>query len=79
MLDAIGRSDGTRASVTRELMRTRVKNGLLLPFRFDHNGDTTRQSMTILRPVGGAAKPDRLGIRGADVVRVIDVPASLLP
>lgn len=79
MLDAIGRSDGTRASVTRELMRTRVKNGLLLPFRFDRNGDTTRQSMTILRPVGGAAKPDRLGIRGADVVRVIDVPAGLLP
>jgi branched-chain amino acid transport system substrate-binding protein len=79
MLDAIARSDGTRASVTRELMRTRMKNGVLLPFRFDRNGDTTRQSMTILRPVGATAKPDRLGIKGADVVRVIDVPPSLLP
>jgi ABC-type branched-subunit amino acid transport system substrate-binding protein/streptogramin lyase len=78
MLDAIARSDGTRASVTRELMRTRVKNGLLQPFRFDRNGDTTRQSMTILRPVGAAAKPDRLRLAGADVVRVIDVPPSLL-
>jgi hypothetical protein len=29
--------------------------------------------------VGAAAKPDRLGIEGADVVRVIDVPPSLLP
>jgi branched-chain amino acid transport system substrate-binding protein len=79
MLDAIARSDGTRASVTSELMRTRVSNGLLRPFRFDRNGDTTRQSMTILRPVGAAAKPDRLGVEGADVVRVIDVPPSLLP
>jgi ABC-type branched-subunit amino acid transport system substrate-binding protein/streptogramin lyase len=79
MLDAIARSDGTRASVTRELMRTRVTNGLFRPFRFDRNGDTTRQSVTILRPVGAAAKRDRLGIKGADVVRVIDVPPSLLP
>jgi branched-chain amino acid transport system substrate-binding protein len=79
MLDAIARSDGTRPSVTRELMRTRVTNGVLRPFRFDRNGDTTRQSVTILRPVGAAAKRDRLGIKGADVVRVIDVPQELLP
>jgi ABC-type branched-subunit amino acid transport system substrate-binding protein/streptogramin lyase len=79
MLDAIARSDGTRASVTRELMRTRVTSGILGSFRFDRNGDTTRQSVTILRPVGAAAKRDRLGIEGADVVRVIDVPPSLLP
>jgi ABC-type branched-subunit amino acid transport system substrate-binding protein/streptogramin lyase len=79
LLDAIARSDGTRASVTRELMRTRVASGILGPFRIDRNGDTTRQSMTILRPVGAAAKQDRLGVAGADVVRVIDVPQSLLP
>jgi ABC-type branched-subunit amino acid transport system substrate-binding protein/tetratricopeptide (TPR) repeat protein/streptogramin lyase len=78
MLDAIARSDGTRASVTRELMTTRVQNGFLGSFRFDRRGDTTRQTMTILRPVGAAAKRDRLGIPGADVVRVIDVPPSLL-
>ncbi|HZT44886.1 MAG TPA: protein kinase [Gaiellaceae bacterium] len=79
MLDAIARSDGTRASVTRELMRTRVQGGILGSFRFDRNGDTTHQTATILRPVGAAAKRDRLGIEGADVVRVIDVPLSLLP
>jgi len=78
MLDAIARSDGTRASVTRELMRPRVAKGVFEPFRIDRNGDTSRQSMTILRPVGAAAKRDRLGIEGADVVRVIDVPPSLL-
>ena len=79
MLDAIARSDGTRASVTRELMTTRVQNGFLGSFRFDLNGDTNRQWMTILRPVGAAAKRDRLGIEGTDVVRVIEVPPSLLP
>jgi branched-chain amino acid transport system substrate-binding protein len=79
MLDAIARSDGTRASVTRELLRTRVKSGILGSFRFDRNGDTTHQTATILRPVGAAAKRDRLGIEGADVVRVIDVPPELLP
>jgi branched-chain amino acid transport system substrate-binding protein len=79
MLDAIARSDGTRASVTSEVMTTRVQNGFLGSFRFDRNGDTNRQWMTILRPLGAAAKLDRLGIEGADVVRVIDVPPSLLP
>jgi branched-chain amino acid transport system substrate-binding protein len=79
MLDAIARSDGTRASVTRELMRPRVANGVLMPFRIDRNGDPSPQSMTILRPVGAAAKRDGAGIADADVVRVIDVPQSLLP
>jgi ABC-type branched-subunit amino acid transport system substrate-binding protein/streptogramin lyase len=79
MLDAIARSDGTRPSVTRELMTTRVQNGFLGSFRFDRNGDTNRQWVTILRPVGAAAKRDRLGIEGTDVVRVIDVPPGLLP
>jgi branched-chain amino acid transport system substrate-binding protein len=79
MLDAIARSDGTRASVTRELTATRVQNGFLGSFRFDRNGDTNRQWTTILRPVGAAAKRDRLGIEGADVVSVIDVPEELLP
>jgi len=65
--------------VTRELMTPRVQNGFLGSFRIDRNGDTNRQWVTILRPVGAAAKPDRLGIEGADVVRVIDVPPSLLP
>jgi branched-chain amino acid transport system substrate-binding protein len=79
MLDAIARSDGTRASVTRELMTTRVQNGFFGSFRFDRKGDTNRQWATIVRPVGRAAKQDRLGIQGADVVTVIDVPQELLP
>jgi hypothetical protein len=79
MLDAIARSDGTRASVTTELMATRVRNGILGSFRFDRNGDTTTQKVTILRPTqaGGARKLG--GVEGSVVVRVIDVPPNLLP
>lgn len=39
MLDAIARSSGTRASVTAEMFKTNVKNGIMGSFRFDKNGD----------------------------------------
>jgi hypothetical protein len=40
LLDAIGRSNGTRGSVVKELFKTNVKNGIMGTFRFDKNGDT---------------------------------------
>jgi branched-chain amino acid transport system substrate-binding protein len=46
VLQAIARSDGTRASVVRELFATRVKKGILGSFSFDRNGDI------VPRPVG---------------------------
>ncbi len=46
LLQAIARSDGTRASVVRELFATRVKDGILGSFSFDRNGDI------VPRPVG---------------------------
>ena len=49
VLSAIGRSDGTRASVTRELLRTRVHDGILGTFSFDRQGDMTRNLIPILR------------------------------
>jgi branched-chain amino acid transport system substrate-binding protein len=39
MLGAIARSDGTRASVVKEMFKTRVQNGIMGTFRFDKNGD----------------------------------------
>ena len=41
LLAAIAGSDGTRASVTARLLRTRVHGGLFGSFSFDRNGDTT--------------------------------------
>ncbi len=49
LLEAIARSDGTRASVTRELLRTKVSNGILGSFAIDPAGDTTAGAVTIYR------------------------------
>jgi DNA-binding SARP family transcriptional activator/ABC-type branched-subunit amino acid transport system substrate-binding protein len=53
LLSAIARSDGTRASVTARLFKTRVSNGILGSFSFDRNGDTTAGAVTIYRIVNG--------------------------
>jgi len=39
MLGAIAKSNGTRASVVKEMFKTRVTNGIMGTFRFDRNGD----------------------------------------
>jgi ABC-type branched-subunit amino acid transport system substrate-binding protein/streptogramin lyase len=49
LLDAIAASDGTRASVTDELLKVRVEDGILGSFEFDANGDTTSAGVTMYR------------------------------
>ena len=66
LLDAIARSDGTRASVTRALLRTRVRNGLIGGFAFTPTGDTTAGSVTMIRIEEGRAVPLRLITPPAD-------------
>jgi branched-chain amino acid transport system substrate-binding protein len=39
MLTAISKSDGTRKSVTSQLLKVHVKNGIMGTFHFDKNGD----------------------------------------
>jgi len=39
MLDAIGKSDGTRSSVTTQVYKTKVTNGLIGSFSLNANGD----------------------------------------
>ena len=73
LLDAIARSDGTRASVTKELFKTRVENGILGDIRFDKNGDPVEAPVTIWRIVRPRAT------RTADADRVILGRAALLP
>lgn len=53
LLDAIGRSDGTRASVARNLFSTRISNGILGSFWITSTGDTTLNAVTIFRIVHG--------------------------
>jgi len=49
LLDAIARSDGTRMSVIRELLATKVRNGLLGTFSFDRFGDIVPAPVAIYR------------------------------
>jgi branched-chain amino acid transport system substrate-binding protein len=53
LLDAIATSDGTRESVTRNLFKTRVRNGLIGTFAISPEGDTTAGAVTIYRVVRG--------------------------
>ena len=79
LLDAIERSDGTRASVTRELRRLKVEDGILGTFSFDKNGDMTPAAISVFRLTGkkkDADAPDFYG--GANFDRVVRVPAELV-
>jgi ABC-type branched-subunit amino acid transport system substrate-binding protein len=60
LLDAIARSDGTRASVREELRRTQVRNGILGDVAFDEKGDLVEGPMTILRFARGDFVIDRV-------------------
>jgi ABC-type branched-subunit amino acid transport system substrate-binding protein/DNA-binding beta-propeller fold protein YncE len=79
VLAAIARSDGSRASVLRELKATRVRDGVLGSFRFDRNGDITPAKVTVLRVTGHTPADLRLPgyLAGAVVHGTITVPANL--
>jgi branched-chain amino acid transport system substrate-binding protein len=57
LLDAIARSNGTRASVTQALFATHVRNGITGSFAFTPTGDTTTGSVTIIRIESGKPVP----------------------
>jgi branched-chain amino acid transport system substrate-binding protein len=78
LLEAIARSDGTRSSVTRELRRTRIEDGILGDIRFDQNGDLVEGPVTIFRVLGKGDLNSQDGYQGADVDRVITARVDLL-
>ena len=69
LLQAIARSDGTRASVLEQLRRTRVEDGVLGSFSFDERGDRSPRVITVERVEKGRAV----------FYRRIEVPATLVP
>jgi ABC-type branched-subunit amino acid transport system substrate-binding protein len=79
ILDAIARSDGTRASVLEELRGAKVEDGILGDFRIDRNGDITPARLAIFRITGATppGAPVFPQYEGAVLERVIEVPASL--
>jgi branched-chain amino acid transport system substrate-binding protein len=80
VLQAIARSDGSRASVLRALRATKSKDGLLGTFSFDRNGDSTAAAVPIMR-ITGTTPPNAdlpAQFRGSVLDRVVEVPASLV-
>jgi branched-chain amino acid transport system substrate-binding protein len=75
VLDAIARSDGTRASVLAELRAAEVTDGILGTFRFDDNGDMTPGWVPIVR-ITRPAKTQAWALDGAAVDRVVRLPPS---
>ncbi len=72
LLDAIARSDGTRASVTEHLLSTRLDNGILGPMRFDRDGDAVAPAIAIMRVQRRRTGPETGNLfDGATVDRVI--------
>jgi branched-chain amino acid transport system substrate-binding protein len=53
LLDAIARSDGTRASVVEQLFATKVENGILGSFSFDRFGDIDPAPVGVYRFTNG--------------------------
>lgn len=49
LLAAIAHSDGTRASVTRQLLRVRIPHGILGPVEFDKSGDIGQNLVPVFR------------------------------
>jgi DNA-binding SARP family transcriptional activator/ABC-type branched-subunit amino acid transport system substrate-binding protein len=74
VLDALARSDGSRASLLDALFATRVRGGLLGDFAFERTGDITESPVTVLRVADGGAGP----IDGGTVERVLRPPARLV-
>ena len=70
LLDAIARSDGTRASVVRELFATSVTDGLLGSFGFDANGDISESPVTIVRIQRPGSANTILAVGGARIAKV---------
>jgi branched-chain amino acid transport system substrate-binding protein len=68
VLDAIERSDGSRAGVLDELLHTRTSDGLVGGFSFDALGDSTLRGVSLHRIEGGRLR----------YLRTVEVPDALL-
>jgi branched-chain amino acid transport system substrate-binding protein len=70
LIDAISRSNGTRADVTKQLFKTKVKNGILGSFTINKNGDTSSNPVTIYRIKSGQSTNYKVITPPVSLVRV---------
>jgi branched-chain amino acid transport system substrate-binding protein len=69
VLDAVKKSNGTRASVTANLFKTKIKNGIVGTFRIDKNGDTTLKGITSYVMRSGDGKTFRVFYPGPKLTK----------
>jgi DNA-binding SARP family transcriptional activator/DNA-binding beta-propeller fold protein YncE len=81
LLDAIARSDGTRASVTDALLKTRLQDGIAGAVRFDTDGDIIDAPVLVYRRRFGAPPINIPGAVAPHFVldRVINPPREQVP
>ena len=79
LLDAIAHSNGTRASLLRQLFTTDIRNGILGRIRFDRYGDLLTGPVTILRLKAGSRADADPSFANTTVDRVITPPQTLIP
>jgi DNA-binding SARP family transcriptional activator/DNA-binding beta-propeller fold protein YncE/ABC-type branched-subunit amino acid transport system substrate-binding protein len=80
LLDAIARSDGTRASVARQLLRTHIRGGYAGDLRFDQAGDPVTAPVTIfLLRTGATNATGSADFQDAVIDRVITPPTIAIP
>jgi branched-chain amino acid transport system substrate-binding protein len=79
LLDAIARSDGTRASVTRALATTRLNDSVVGPLEFDRRGEPISNPVGVMRTVRYVDDPLDFSVEGSVTEDVITPPARLLP
>jgi branched-chain amino acid transport system substrate-binding protein len=60
LLDAIARSDGSRASVLEEIATTRIEDGIIGDIAFDRNGDLKERPIGVYRVEDDAWVADRV-------------------
>jgi DNA-binding SARP family transcriptional activator/ABC-type branched-subunit amino acid transport system substrate-binding protein len=79
-LAAIGSSDGTRPSVTRQLLRVRLARSVIGPIAFDEHGDLRQASYGVWRIDRVVSSPERgrfrdpLADQGATAEAVVRLP-----
>lgn len=78
LLDAIAKSNGTRASVTSHLLATKAADGFVSAVSFDANGDPASTPIAIYRVDSQAPYDPHRSVQGLVLDRVIEPPRSLL-
>jgi branched-chain amino acid transport system substrate-binding protein len=78
VLDAIARSDGTRASVARQVLETRLASGITGPVGFTSDGDPVETPIAINRIDSTTPPAPHRSIQGLAFVRVVQprIPRS---